>query len=49
MQSELRSWLGGRGQGAESTGAELAGGERGSGEFQGLRVPGPPAQRRSFV
>lgn len=48
-QSGLRSWLGGRGQGAESTGTELAGGEWGSGEFQGLRVPRPPSQRRSFV
>ncbi|XP_073076487.1 uncharacterized protein [Manis javanica] len=41
MQSELRSWLGGRGQGAESTGAELAGGERGSAR-QRLRAPGTP-------
>nr|CAI9692866.1 unnamed protein product [Rangifer tarandus platyrhynchus] len=48
-QSGLRSWLGGRGQGAGSSGAELAGGERGSGEFQGLRVPRPPPPRRSFV
>lgn len=48
-QSGLRSWLGGRGRGAGSTGAELAGSERGSGEFQGLWVPGPRPQRRSFV
>lgn len=43
-----RSWpaaAAGRG----SSGAELAGGGRGSGELQGLRVPGPPPPRRSFV
>lgn len=48
-RSGLRSWLGGRGRGSESTGAELAGSERGSGEFRGLRVPRLPPQGRSFV
>lgn len=44
----VRSWLGGRGRGW-ITGAELAARGRGAGELQGLRVPGPPPPRRSFV